>query len=238
MVTSQYLNSIRLNNIGVSLLQRRSFGLAMVTFRDALRILRACCPRDQSLPVAGGQEDLSEVLFQRALERVENVVVDPLDVIVSHVSFDEVECDIDMVSTLLRSPLHEFVFMALQINEDAELEHDMNAESAIILHNFALANVCVAKLQGTERNLSSAVYLWRCATKVLANSIAEEIVGSYEEENLLFLWGLLLRNLTTVLQTLGEIESSQEYARALTLVFRPVDDLSLFPADAVAAPAA
>ena len=236
MNVSAYLASIRLNNIGVALLQRRSYRQAMYTIRDALKLLRTCC-RPGVGTLSAGQVEFSERALQRAHARMANPDSDPLQVNLSQVFFDQVECDLDTVSVLLDAPL-EHLFMAVQINEDPNAEHEMNTESAIILHNYALANMCMARIRGTERYVSSAAYLWRSAAKVLANSIVDELSGSFEEENVVFLWALLLRNLATVLHTLGENEESVEYAHALSLVFRPVDDLDLFLVDAVAAAAA
>lgn len=230
-----YFTAVRLNNLGVTLLQRRSFSQAMVTFRDALKILRTCC-RPGGQPLSSVQE-LSETASQRALETMANAKIDPLDVDVLQVSFDQAECDLHTVSSLLDAPLGH-LFNAVQINEDPNVPHEMNTESAIMLHNYALANICMAKLRGSESYVSSAAYLWRSATKVMANSIADELAGSFEEENVVFLWALMLRNLAAVLHVLGENEESEEYAHALTLVFRPLDDLNLFVVDTVAAAAA
>ena len=235
-MNSTYLSSIRLSNIGIMLLQRRSAYQAKAVLRDAVKLLRSCFPVDGSVPAQ--QPAQSEVALQRALSRFSSVEVDSLNLDIDILTYEEAGNDFNTLSYLLRLPLGDYMLVTLRINEDPMAERDQDVDSAILLHNFAVAHVCMGQIEQSNIHFESASRLWRYALRVLANRISHGLLDLFEEENVAFVWGLVVRNLATVLGHLGNVNESVHYENALSMVFPSIDEIDPFSFEAVGAAAA
>lgn len=152
---------------------------------------------------------------------------------------------------LLQTPNNTFVRMAIMINEATTFgmeASDFDVHSAIILHNFAVTHISLSEEPGSEHLVRVAAKLWQCSASLLTRQQMGTTADPGEstlldDERMLFLWGLLCRNLSTVSSLLGHPRRAEQYWNALSVLFGPEEEFDqqfagFFPVTEAAAAAA
>jgi hypothetical protein len=219
--------AIALNNMGVSLLERRAYRQGMETLKDAIfvmkRVLRPPSISSQGLCQTSNSTSYAEEKMHRASKRMANpqpissaIIV---DVVSRSATFSHRSCSSDSVlhggssSSTLSSPLR------IEATDLISLEdRDADLESSIMLYNFGLAHLCMAKLVKAPIKLQEgALKLFYMAYSLFAPRCDQEGRGIREDAVLLATANSTLDNIVALLTEMGRYskanESDQELAR-------------------------
>jgi exonuclease VII small subunit len=213
--------AIALNNMGVSLLERRAYRQGMETLKDAIFVMK-CVLRPRSIISSQGLGEMpssisyAEEKVHRASKRMANPQPIPsamcIDVVSRCATFSHYPHHSDSVLRMSSSsPLR------IEATDHISLEdRDSDLESSIMLYNFGLAHLCMAKLVKTPIKLQEgALTLFKMAYCVLAPLYDQEGHGS--REDIVILAASTLNNTITLLSKMGKQseanESDQELAR-------------------------
>jgi hypothetical protein len=212
--------AIALNNMGVSLLERRAYRQGMETLNDAIfvmkRVLRPPSISSQGFGKPTNSTSYAEAKIHRASRRMANPQPIP-----SAVSIDVVsQCATFSYSgTVLHgdwsSPLSSP--LRIEVTDLVSLEErDADLESSIMLYNFGLAHLYMAQLAKTPITLQEgALKLFDMAYSVLATLSNQE--GDGIREDVVLIAAATLNNIVALLTQMGKHseanETDQELAR-------------------------
>jgi hypothetical protein len=214
--------AIALNNMGVSLLERRAYREGMKTLKDAIfimkRVLRPLPISSQEFSKTPNSTTDADAKVERASKRMAN-----LHPILSAVSIDVVSrcATFSHRSVLSGSVLHGSSSspprypLRIEATDFVPLgEEDRNSdlESSIMLYNFGLAHLCMAKLAKTPIKLQEgALTLFNMAYSVLAPLCDQE--GHGTREDMVLLAAIALDNIVALLTQMGLHSEANELAR-------------------------
>jgi len=167
-----YSNALILNNLGCVLLQSGAQAEAFSTFRDAIDTLQS-----SSQDVQGPRFDNGTHKISVALEKLR--ATQPLhhghDV--SVIGYE----DESMRNLVFETAFGEtmYVAMTLRPHHQAAPTRDPETDSAIMLHNFALSHLVLARygLLREKEAHKGALYIFRVAFKVLFQKLERMING-------------------------------------------------------------
>jgi hypothetical protein len=213
--------AIALNNMGVSLLERRAYCEGMETLKDAIfvmkRVLRPLTISPQDLGKMPNSTSDAEAKVERASKRVANPHPTPstmsIDVVSRCATFSH-RSDSGSVlqggsSSPLRYPLR---IEATDLVSLGEASRDADLESSIMLYNFGLAHLCMAKLAKKPTKLQEgALTLFNMAYSVLAPLCDQE--GHGRREDMVLLAAIALNNIVALLTQMGMHSEANELAR-------------------------
>lgn len=169
-----FRNAVALNNIGVLLLNRRCYNQALATLNDAVTLLKHSSQHDD-----GTYDDLA-VDYRResvekhhlALQRLSQPEVctsqDFVSIEILRTSEQLLE-DISSSASDMRNCPTLFPIRIEEIDFNYRMEGDIDFESGIVLHNYAIAHFCLWKSKTLSR-LASRQSHYNCAIKLLQMS--------------------------------------------------------------------
>jgi hypothetical protein len=208
--------AIALNNMGVSLLERRAYREGMDTLKDAIFVMKLVLRPPPICSRGFGKTPYStsdaEAKVKRASKRMANPQPIP-----STVSIDVVSrCAIFSHRSDSGSVLHGGSSSPLRIeaNDLVSLEGNsaLDLESSIMLHNFGLAHLYMAKLAKMPINLQKgALTLFNMAYSVLAPLCDQE--GHETREDTVLLAAIALNSIVALLTQMGMHSEANELAR-------------------------
>jgi hypothetical protein len=214
--------AIALNNMGVSLLERRAYREGMETLKDAIfimkRVLRPLPISSQEFSKTPNSTTDADAKVERASKRMAN-----LHPILSAVSIDVVSrCATFshrsvLSGSVLRGsssspPRYPLRIEATDFVPLGEEDRNSDLESSIMLYNFGLAHLCMAKLAKTPIKLQEgALTLFNMAYSVLAPLCDQE--GHGTREDMVLLAAIALDNIVALLTQMGLHSEANELAR-------------------------
>jgi hypothetical protein len=227
--------AIALNNMGVSLLERRAYRQGMETLKDAVfvmkRVLRPPSISSQGLcKTPNDSMSNAEAKVHRASKRMASPR--PLS---SAISIDVVsQCaTFSHRSNLSGSSLHggspsSSLSSPLRI-EATDLisleDRDSDLESSIMLYNFGLAHLCMAKLVKTPMKLQKvALQLFNMAYSLFAPRCDQEGRGIREDVVLLAAATSTLDNIAALLTQIGKYSETNESDHGLARLGRTIQE--------------
>jgi hypothetical protein len=210
--------AIALNNMGVSLLERRAYREGIDTLKDAIfvmkRVLRPPPMCSRGFGKAPYSTSDAEAKVERASKRVANTQPIPstvsIDVVSRCATFSHRSQHSGSVldggsSSPLRIEVTDLVSMG-------EGNSTFDLESSIMLYNFGLAHLCAAKLAKTPTNLQEgALTLFNMAYSILAPLCDQE--GHGTREDMVLLAAIALNNIVALLTRMGMHSDANELAR-------------------------
>jgi hypothetical protein len=214
--------AIALNNMGVSLLERRAYRQGMETLKDAIFVTMQRVISSQGLCETPNSTSYAEAKVHRASKRMANPQpissAISIDVVSQSATFSHRSYPSDSVlhegsSSIRGSPLR------IEATDLVSLEdRDSDLESSIMLYNFGLAKLCMAKLVKTPIKLQEgALKLFKMAYSLFAPRCDQEGRGIREDTVILAAATSTLDNIVALLTQMGRYsktnESDQEMAR-------------------------
>lgn len=210
----QATTALALNNIGVSLLERKCYSQAMTTLHEALHTLK------------GSLSDSEEHATNTTPEKIKNAMhcimhPTPME---SSIHLDVLSSDSlapAAIQAVIRGPSPREGYAIRVDNCDPEaFNYDQSFDTAILLYNLAIAYLCVSTIPNQARSSE----LTRNALTLFSASYS--VLQKYKEEedshtNLLFLELIILRNLVAVLEETNEINA----AKSMYLQYLCLSDL-------------
>jgi hypothetical protein len=234
--------AIALNNMGVSLLERRAYRQGMETLKDAIlvmkRVLRSPSISSQGFGHTPNSTSDADTKVHRASKRMANPQPIPSAVsvdIVSHCPTFSHQSYLGSVlhgisSSAFRSPLRIEATGLVPLEESYYLLESSimlfnfglahlcmaKLDNSILRFNFGLAHLCMAKLDKTPIKLQEgALKIFSMVYSVLASLCNQEGHGIREE--MILLLAATIDNIGTLLTQMGKHseanESDQELAR-------------------------
>jgi hypothetical protein len=215
--------AVALNNMGVSLLERRAYRHGMETLKDAILVMESVLrPQSKSRGYGVNSESTSsaEAKVHRAVRRMANPHHVP-----SAVSSDVISHGgaTSHPSSFLASPAFTSPVRIEATDLDCPEDRDPDLDSAIMINNFALAHLCVAKNTNSPIKLQErARKLFNMAYSIISNQnglsrLSEDEMRRISESRLL-LAVAVMSNVVRVLTEMGEdTEANESYQRLVRL---------------------
>jgi hypothetical protein len=218
--------AIALNNMGVSLLKRRAYRQGMETLKDAIfvmeRVLRPPLISSQRVGETPNSTSYAEAKVHRASKRMANPQPIPsaggIDVVSQCAIFSHRSCSGSLLhrasSSLLRIEATDLV---------SREDRDSDLESSIMLYNFGLAHLCMAKLAKTPIKLQEgALKLFNMAYSILAT--LSDIEGHGIREDMVLLAATTLNNIVALLTQMGKHSEANESYQELARLGRAIQE--------------
>jgi hypothetical protein len=211
--------AIALNNMGVSLLERRAYRQGMETLKDAVLVMKRVL-RPASISQGFGKTPNSACNAEAKIHRASKRMATPQPIVPSTVSIDAISHG---ATVSHRSKVHRGSSYPLSSPlriEATDLvsreDRDSDLESSIMLYNFGLAHLCMATLAKTPIKFrEGALKLFNMAYSVFA--ILCDQVGHGIREDMVLLAAATLDNIVALLTQMGKHSeanaSDQELAR-------------------------
>jgi hypothetical protein len=213
--------AIALNNMGVSLLERRAYREGMETLKDAIfimkRVLRPLPISFQELSKTPESTSDADAKVERASKRMANLRPIPsavsIDVVSRCATFSHRSDSGSVLHGSSSSSLRYFLRIeATDFVSLGEEGRDSDLESSIMLYNFGLAHLCMAKLAKMPIKLQEgALTLFNMAYSVLAPLCDQE--GHGKREDMVLLAAIALNNIVALLTQMGMHSEANELAR-------------------------
>ena len=234
-MVGNYRAAVVLNNTGVALLERGAYRQAMATFKDAILVMK------RSLRCTAGlmKPALSdvEVKIENAAKRLANPQPFPLVLPTSVVSHDG-----SLQYSAMKSALTHNAFCAVPIRiEPSCLQEDTDLDSTILLYNFAIAHICMAKLTectaDIEQFREGSLKLLQMACSIASEEDMldmDDECGSTFSEVRLLLSAAALKNIGLVLWDMGrlpEAYATQQQYLELGASLEEMEELSFLIGD-------
>jgi hypothetical protein len=173
----EYKAAVALNNMGVTLLQRRCLKDAMDTLKDAITIMKSCFrPQGNNYQAECLDIDLK---MQRASKRMAISCQNPSSICMD--IFYRDGCDIQ--PSMIRSLINKGVVSSIppasvkidSIDFEGLEDRDLDLESALMLYNFGIAHYCMSQIARSPASANmlrtGALKLYSMAKTVLSNPI-------------------------------------------------------------------
>jgi hypothetical protein len=237
-----YRGAIALNNMGVSLLEQRAYRQGMDTLKDAIFVMkRVYRPKSGLLTPTFSLPSTSNVKakLERAIKRMANPHPVPSAWSVGVISHDPTSFYQSTIDSVLRGgPVSPFTFPIRieTVDFDSLEDRDPDMESAIMLHNFGIAYLCMSKQRTNSpgKLQEGALKLFNMSYSVISNMnnmsrLSEEQMQQISETRLL-LAVVVLNNVVQVLTDMGkDSEANESYQRLVRLgtAIREMDEPDL-----------
>src|SRR3569623_363060 len=146
-----FRTALALNNMGVALLQNACYEQAILTFQDAVLLMKQTCRGEKAVCFIDADTKLREA-NQRIARPQQSNVVDWFPVSVRSSSDDPTREEMD--ATLESRPFTNDAVYAIRfdsIGMDQNCELDASVSCDIILQNFALAHLCFSQCVDATR---------------------------------------------------------------------------------------
>jgi hypothetical protein len=242
--------AIALNNMGVSLLERRAYRQGMETLKDAILVMKRVLVRSPSISSQGfGNTPNSTSDADTKVHRASKRMVNP-EPIPSAVSVDDVShCATFSHRSYLGSVLHGGSSsplrspLRIEVTDLVSLEdRDPFLESSIILFNFGLAHLCMAKLDNSIMRFNfglahlcmakldrtpiklqeGALKIFNMTYSVLASLCNQE--GHGIREDMILLAAATLDNIVALLTEMGKHSEANELDQELARLGRAIQE--------------
>jgi hypothetical protein len=222
--------AIALNNMGVSLLEQRAYRQGMETLKDAIFVMkRVFRPQSRNSSLGASSDSMSSIdlKIHRAVQRMANPQPVPFAMITDVISHSVASSHSSPLGSILREQ-SSFSSFTIPIRiEAADIDcpedRDPDLESAIMLYNFGLAHLCMAKLVKSPMKLrEGALKLFNMAYSIISNKnalsgLSESEMRRFSETRLL-LAVAVLNNVVRVLTEMGKhTEANNSYQRLVRL---------------------
>ena len=150
---TMYTAAVALNNMGVSLLERKCYRQSLETLHDAVQLTRTQRPRPVSmLP----KQHIIADAYQRQCKPEPSKPERPLHMEVVSDDSDSISC--------LRATHTQDACIAIRL-EGFDSTNDVQVDVAVILHNYAIAALCLSLAHPTSK--ASAQLLQTCLKSLL-----------------------------------------------------------------------
>jgi hypothetical protein len=222
--------AIALNNMGVSLLEQRAYRQGMETLKDAIFVMkRVFRPQSRNPSLAANSDSTSstDIKIHRAVQRMANPQPIPSVMNIDLISHGVASSHSSPLGSILRESCSSSTFtIPIRIEAtdiDCPEDRDSDLESAIMLHNFGLAHICMAKLAKAPMKLrEGACKLFNMAYSIVSNKNALSGLSESEmrelSETRLLLALAVLNNVVRVLTEMGKhTEADQSFRRLVRL---------------------
>ena len=169
-IQSSNRTAMALNNIGVSLLERGMFSDAMLSLKDAVKVIQVGFSTKEGQSDLLSATDMDSIIsaasrrMSRASTRTKTQLC-PLRLVV---------CSIHDLPLVAKAAIEEgpttssaFAIRVEDLELDSGLYIESDLKSAIILHNFAVSYLCMSESARTKAKKDK---LAQCATKIFAAS--------------------------------------------------------------------
>lgn len=146
--------ALSLNNTGVTLLERRCYRQALITLKEATRILQ-----DPPRATAKPEEEANELqdLLQKATQRLTNPQIMNVNdrhsrLEIQAISLEDLILSAPPPATRILRPIRveEFDSALLPEYYSGKATDSFDLESAVVVHNFGLAHVCISRSLGSS----------------------------------------------------------------------------------------
>jgi hypothetical protein len=214
--------AIALNNMGVSLLERRAYRQGMETLSDAIfvmqRVLQPPSISSQGSDRTPNSTSYAEAKMHRASKRMANPQPIPsamsIDVVSHCANFSHRSYSVSLLHGGSSSPLRiEATDLVSPVDRDNDLE------SSIVLYNFGLAHLCMAKFATTPRTLQEgALKLFNMVAKLPVKE------GHGIMEDMVLLAAATLDNIVVLLTQTGKHSEANEADQELARLGRVIRD--------------
>jgi hypothetical protein len=237
LLSRDYRAAIALNNMGVSLLERRAYRQGMETLKDAIfvmkRVLRPPSISSQSLCKTPDSTSYAETKVHRASKRMANPQpissAISIDVVSQCATFSHRSCPSGFVlhggsSSPLRIEATDLSLRRIEATDLISLEdRDSDLESSIMLYNFGLAHLYMAKLVKTPIKLQEgALKLFNMTYCVLAPRCDQE--GHGMREDIVLLAATTLNIIVVLLNQMGKHSEANESDHELARLGRTIQE--------------
>jgi tetratricopeptide (TPR) repeat protein len=221
--------AIALNNMGVSLLEQRAYRQGMETLKDAIFVMKLVFrpqSRNSGLGAASDSTSSTDMKIHRAVQRMANPKPVPSAVIIDVVSHGVASSHCSPLGSILHESSSSSCTVAIRIEAtdlDCPEDRDPDLESAMMLYNFGLAHLCMAKLAKSPMKLQEgALKLFNMAYSIISNknglSRLSEGEMRLKSETRLLLAVTVLSNVVRVLTEMGKhAEANNSYQRLIRL---------------------
>jgi hypothetical protein len=221
--------AIALNNMGVSLLERRAYRQGMETLKDAIFVMKRVFrpqSRNSTLGATSDSTCSTDIKIHRAVQRMANPQPVPSAMIIDVLSHGVASSHSSPLGSILRESYSSSFTIPIRIEAtDIESPEDIDPdlESAIMLYNFGLAHICMAKLAKSPMKLrEGALKLFNMAYSIISNKnslsgLSESEMRRLSETRLLLALAVL-NNVVRVLTEMGKhTEADHSYRRLVRL---------------------
>jgi hypothetical protein len=220
--------AIALNNMGVSLLEQRAYRQGMETLKDAIFVMkRVFRPQssNSSLGETSDSTNSTDIKIHRAVQRMANLQPVPFAMITDVISHGAGSLPSPLGSILRESSSSSFTIpIRIEATDIACPEdRDPDLESAIVLYNFGIAHLCMAKLAKSPMKLrEGALKLFNMAYSIISNKnalagLSESEMRRFSETRLLLAIAVL-NNVVRVFTEMGKhTEANNSYQRLVRL---------------------
>jgi hypothetical protein len=169
-----YKAVISLNNAGVSLLHRRLYTEAVDTLKDAIRLMRFSFFSGESMPSADDFDQALQATWRRtSLKQADRKDDIHLVMITDHDSpfsvYDELERNPEIIYCVNIEPVECYC------GRDSRR---LDAESALLLYNYAIAHRCAARSTATDWDRATRCQIHETGFHIfaLAQSVAAKLL--------------------------------------------------------------
>jgi hypothetical protein len=222
-----------LNNTGVSLLQRSCYRQAVLTFADAMSLIKIASSRPIEVyasyqgiaPVQLREEYFNEIQIKlrKAAQRLANPIPSTVDI--SDEITIKVVSDDESPTTFYRGCLTNAAHLLRvePVESEAPSKHDLAVQSSVLLYNYGIAYRCLSSLSASVEDMKKldhgALHLFNLSFSALPSRSC--LSGCYIEAKIprIKLGALLvLRHLVDLSHRLGFESERAEYSRRLILL--------------------
>jgi hypothetical protein len=221
--------AIALNNMGVSLLEQRAYRQGMETLKDAIFVMKRVFrpqSRNSSLGATSDATSSTDIKIHHAVQRMANPQPVPFTMITDVISHGVASSHSSPLGSILRESSSSSFTIPIRIEAtdiDCPEDRDPDLESAIMIYNFGLAHLCMAKLAKSPMKLrEGALKLFNMAYSIISNKntlsgLSESEMRRFSETRLLLAIAVL-NNVVRVLTVMGKhTEANNSYQRLVRL---------------------
>jgi hypothetical protein len=221
--------AIALNNMGVSLLDQRAYRQGMETLKDAIFVMKRVFrpqSRNSSLDATSDSTSSTDIKIHRAVQRMANPQPISFTMITDVLSHDVASPHSSPLGSILRESSSSSFTIPIRIEAtdiDCPEDRDPDLESALMLYNFGLAHLCMAKLAKSPMKLrEGALKLFNMAYSIISNKnslsgLSESEIRRFSETRLLLAIAVL-NNVVRLLTQMGKhTEANNSYQRLVRL---------------------
>jgi hypothetical protein len=215
--------AVALNNMGVFLLERRAYRQGMETLKDAIFVMkRVFRPRSTSEESTCS----AEAKVHRAVRRMANPQPVPSAVAIDVISHGGATSHPSSLASILRGSSSAAFTFPIRIEAtdlDSPEDRDPDLESSIMLYNFALGHLCMAKVAKSPTKLQEgALKLFNMAYSIISNQNGLSRLSEGEmrriRETRLLLSVVVMSNVVRVFSEMGRnTEADESYQRLVRL---------------------
>jgi hypothetical protein len=228
--------AIALNNMGVSLLERRAYRQGMETLKDAIfvmkRVLLPPSISSQGLCKTPNSTSHAETRVHRASKRMANPQPIPsaisIDVVLQCATFSRRSCPSGSVlhggsSSPVRIEATGLSPLRIEATDLISEDSDSDLESSIMLYNFGLAHLCMAKVVKTPIKLQEgALKLFNMSYCVLAPRCDQE--GHGMREDIVLMAATTLNIIVALLTQMGKYSEANKSDQDLARLGRAIQE--------------